>query len=204
MASTSSPIGFQAISDGVGTVRPLYIPNGILSSYAANIFYGAPVTMAVATGTLNAVTASTDKIFGIFQGCYFTPTGGSPTFSPFWPTGSTFACAAGTNNALEQMYAVIIPAWIPGIRFRCQADGAVAQALLGSQFIVSNFVVGSTVTGMSQATVAAAGVNAASQGQFFLEEFYPGINSAVGDAYTDLIVGVAYPQVGHGFQASIG
>jgi len=204
MASTSSPYGLQVINDQTGQVRPLTIPNGITSGYASNIFYGSAVKINPTYGTLEAVTANTDKICGVFLGCFYTPTGGDPRPSPFWPTGMTFACAAGTNNALEVMYAQIIPAWTPGTRFRIQADGTVAQPLLGSQFNLSNFVAGNTVTGLSNCTAAYAGVAASSQGQLVLEEFYPGIYSAVGDAYTDLIVSVAYPQIVSGYQTSIG
>lgn len=204
MASTASPIGLQVINDVTGQVRPLTIPNGITSGYNTNIFYGAAVKINPTYGTLEAVTATTDKIYGVFMGCFYTPTGGDPRPSPFWPASATFATASGTNNALEVMYAQIIPAWVPGTRFRIQADGTVAQLLLGSQFNLSNFTTGNTITGLSSCTAAYAGVAASSQGQLVLEEFYPGINSEVGDAYTDLIVSIAYPQIVGGYQTSIG
>jgi hypothetical protein len=197
MASTSSPYGLQVISDMVGSVRPLNIPNGIASGYAANIFYGSPVVLNASTGVLQAVTATTDKIYGVFLGCYYTATGGDPRPSPFWASGATYA-----SN--ELMYAQIIPGWIPGLRFQIQADGAVDQTALGAEFNLSNFTAGSTITGQSAITAAATQVAASSQGQLVLHEFYPGVNSAIGDAYTDLIVSIAYPQAGNGYQTSIG
>jgi hypothetical protein len=42
------------------------------------------------------------------------------------------------------------------------------------------------------------------QAQMALFEFAPLSNNAIGDAFTDLIVGIAYPQVVSGFQTSIG
>ena len=197
MASTSSPYGLIPIGDATGTIRTQRIPNGIAQSYGANIFTNQPVKLDPTTGTIQAVTASTDKIFGIFAGVYYTPTGSNPTPSTIWPSGATY-------STTDDMFVYVVPAWVPGMRFQIQADGAVAQALLGSQFNLSNFTAGSTLIGYSQATAAAAGVVASSQGQLVLEEFYPGPSSAIGDAFTDLIVGVAYPQIVGGFQTSIG
>lgn len=197
MSATAAPYGFQPINSQVGQVRPLRIPNGIASGLAANIFKYQPVFIAVATGTITPVTATTDKIFGVFSGVEYTPIGGRPTVSPFWASGQTY------DTTLD-MFAYVWPAWLAGTRFIVQADGAVAQALLGSGFNTSNFAAGSTSTGLSAATVAAAGVAAASQAQWALEEFFPGSNNAIGDAFTDLVVSCAYPQIISGFQTSIG
>lgn len=197
MASTAAPYGLQPISDQAGTVRPLRMPLGILNQYNSNIFKYQAVKLDPSTGTLQAVTAGTDQIFGVFAGVEFTPLGGRPAESPFW--------AAGTNyDTGYDMFVYVWPAWIPGTRWRVQADGAVAQAKMGSQFIISNFAAGNTSTGLGACTVAAAGVASASQGQFALEEFYTGIDDAVGDAFTDLIVTTAFPQIGLGSQHSIG
>lgn len=197
MATTSSAYGVQPISDQTGTPRNVRVPLGIASGYATNIFKFQPVKIAVATGTLQAVTAGTDAIFGIFAGVEYTPTGGRPVVSPFWPASTVY-------DSGYDMFAYIWPCWIPGMRFQVQADGAVAQALLGSQFRLSNFTSGSTSTGLSACSVAAAGSAAGVQGQFALTEFATGISSTVGDAFTDLIVTIALPQVGLGIQTSIG
>jgi hypothetical protein len=198
MSGTSSPYGLIPQSDQVGTIRPLRIPAGIASGLSSNIFKYQPVKMAVATGTITPVTATTDQIFGVFQGVEYTPSvNGRPIVSNFWPASATW-----TNTA--DMFVYIWPAWVPGTRWAIQADGSVAQALLGSGFNFTNLSAGSTTTGFSQATVAAAGVAASSQGQVALVEFYTGLNSTIGDLFTDLIVSIAYPQIVSGFQVSIG
>jgi hypothetical protein len=203
MASVSSPYGIKPISDQSGLLRPVRIPLGIASGLASNILKYQPVKIVVATGTITPITAGTDPIFGVFAGVEFTPLGGRPTESPFWPSGTAY------DTTLD-MFAYIWPAWIPGIRWQVQADGSVAQALLGSQFNVTNFAAGNAFTGLSAATVGAAGVVAASQGQFALTEFATDIavggfgSSVPGDAFTDLIVTIARPQVGLGIQTSIG
>jgi hypothetical protein len=102
------------------------------------------------------------------------------------------------------MFVYVWPAWNPNTRWQIQADGTVAQPLLGSGFNLSNFSAGSTFTGLGQCTAAYAGVAGASQAQLALQEFAPAVNDAIGDAYTDLIVGIAYPQIISGYQTSIG
>lgn len=200
MASTSSPYGLQPISDGVGTPRTLRIPYGITSGLASNIFKFTPVFINVTYGTVTPCTATTDKIFGVFAGVEYTPTGGRPTVSPLWASGTTY------DSSLD-MFVYIWPAWNVSTRWQIQADGAVAQPLLGSGFNLSNFTAGNTSTGLSGVTAAYAGVavgGGSATAQVTLQEFAPQVNDAIGDAYTDLIVTITYPQIGFQGSFSIG
>lgn len=193
MATTSTPYGFQPISHSAGTPRSIRMTGGIASGQSGNIFKYQPIKLVA--GYISPVTATTDQIFGIFAGVSYTPVGGQPTDSPMWPSTQTYV----SNN---DMFVYYWPAWDPALRIRVQADGAVAQALMGSQFNVSS-VAGSTISGLSAANVLNAGVTTTYQGQFFFSEYYEGPESTPGDAYTDLIVGVAYPQIGPAGQHSI-
>lgn len=197
MSLTASAYGFQPISHNSGIPRTVRMPGGIASGYAANIFKYAPITLNATTGVIQATTATTDKIFGIFAGVEYTPVGGRPVESTFWPTGQTY------DTTLD-MFVYFWPGWDATLRFQVQADGAVAQALMGAQFNVASPTTGNTTTGLSGAGVLHAGVVASSQGQFFLQEFATYAGDAINDAFTDLIVGVAYPQTGNAFQTSIG
>lgn len=196
MASLSAPYGIQPISDQGGVIRPLRVPLGIASGYGSNIFKYQPVIMSTATGTLQAA-ASPGPVFGVFEGVEYTPTGSRPTVSPFWAAGTTY-------DSTYDMFVYIWPAWSDSNRWLVQADGAVPQALLGSSFNFSNLANGSLASGLSTCTVGAAGVAAGLQGQVTLVEFYPGINSATGDAFTDLIVSFSNPQIISGPALSIG
>jgi len=202
MALTSTPNGIQPIGDQSGTVRTVRAPFGITSGYASNIFKWQPFKLNPATGTFNAIAnagGTPDPIYGIFAGVEFTPLGGSPTSSPFWPAGTVY-------DPSYQMFVYYWPAWLPGSRFLVQADGSVAATQLGQSFNVTNIAAGSTSLGFSQCTLGAAGVPAGSQGQFTLMEFAPlsGDPDNGGDPYTDLIVTCAYPQIGPKGQNSIG
>lgn len=194
MATTAQPYGFVPISHQSGIPRPVRIPLGVASGLASNIFKYQPVTMIkpLATGnsgTVTPVTATTDLIFGIFAGVEYTPTGGRPTESPFWASGTTY-------DSTYDMFAYIWPAWDTSLRLQVQNVGSLAQGNLGGEFNVSGFANGSTTTGLSSCAASAL-VASGSQGQFFFTEFATGVNSAIGDAFTDMIVGVALPQVGY-------
>ena len=194
MALLSSPYGFQPIGDMTGPVRTARMPLGISSGYASNIFKWQPFKMNPATGTINAITnpgGTPDPIYGIFAGVEYTPLGGQPTASPFWPGGTVF-------DPNYQMFVYYWPAWLPSTRFLVQADGSVPATLLGSGFNVTNIAAGSTTIGLSQSTVGAAGVPNGSTAQWTAVEFAPlnGDPDNGGDPYTDLIVTIAYPQIG--------
>lgn len=198
MATVSAPYGFQPVSHQTGTPRTTRMPFGIASGQSGNIFKFQPVKINSANGNIVPVTAITDKIFGIFAGVEFTPSGGRPAVSPYWPSGQTY-------DSSQDMNVYFWPAWDPTLRLQVQADGAVAQALMGFGFNIATPTAGSTVTGLSQAAVLHAGVASGAQGQFFLQEFATGVTDAYGggDTYTDLIVSVAYYQVGPSPQVSI-
>lgn len=196
MSATSSPYGLQPISDAAGTTRLLPLYNGIASGLSSAIYIGQAVTLDTTNGTITPVTATTDKIYGVFAGCEYTPTGQRPS-GGYWPASTTYV--AGLNI----MIAYVWPAWNPNQRWQIQADGTVAQGDYGAQFNLSNFGNGSTVTQLSTCTANHTAIAGSSQGQLQLIEFAPNVNSAVGDAFTDLIVTIAYPQVG-GFQTSPG
>lgn len=197
MSNIAGPYGLVPVADQIGIPRPVRMPGGIVSGYATNIFKYAPVVLEPVTGTLQALTTTAQKPFGVFSGVEYTPLGGRPAVSPFWPGGTT----VDTNF---DFFVYFWPAWTGTVRFAIQADGSVPQGGMGSQYNFTNIGAGSTITGLSAMTVGAAGVAAGVQGQVAMYEFNTTINSAIGDAFTDLIVGVAYPQIIGGFQTSIG
>lgn len=195
MAATSTPYGAQMVSDQSGIGRTVRMQNGIQNGLASNIFKFQPIKMVTAGGGQGTVAPVTnaggvpDPIWGIFAGVEYTPQGGRPAVSPYWPSGTTY------DTTLD-MFVYFWPLWLPNLRIRVQADGSVGQTLLGSSFNFTNLGNGSTATGLSACTVAAAGVAAGSQGQLTLTEFDNQVGDTIGDAFTDLICTIAYPQVG--------
>lgn len=196
MALTNNPFGFQVINSLSGTPRAIRMPFGIASGQSGNIFKYQPVKLVA--GLISPVTGTTDPIWGIFAGVEFTPTGGRPQESPFWPDGQTY-------DSTFNMFVYFWAARDPTLRLLVQADGAVAQALMGAEFNIANPTAGNTATGLSASGLLHAGAGSGQQGQFFLEEFGVGVNDQLGggDAFTTMIVGVARAQVGGAPQTSI-
>lgn len=200
MASSSTPYGVQVISDQGGPdPRTQRITLGIANQFGSNIFKGQPVKANPATGTIVPVTAVTDKIIGIFEGCEYTPLGGAPTGSPFWPGGTVF-------DPNYDMFAYIYPAWLTGVRWLIQADGSITYPGLFGQFnfTLANLGNGNTITGLSSCTLSATPVSAGSQGQVAMVEFGEDLGSQPGDAFTDVICIIANGQIGPAPQTSIG
>jgi len=193
MAAIAAPYGIRVISDSVGATPRLHrIPNGIQQGLLANIFKGQAIKLDPVQGTITTVTnvgGVPDGLWGVFDGVDYTPVGGRPVVSPFWPAGAQY-------STTENMFVYFYPLWLPSTRLMIQADGAVPQTAFGMSFNLTNMAAGSTVTGRSAATVGFAGIAAGSQGQLTLVEFAPEMNDTVGDAFTDLICTVANPQIG--------
>jgi|TARA_B110000967_G_scaffold18862_1_gene17663 hypothetical protein len=190
MATTASPYGLKAVNHIGGTpyagsTRLLPIANG----YASNIYNGSIVSIVVG-GTVEMVTVTgnggggTAAAFpagtiGVFVGCtYSDPVTGNLTFSQYWPSGT----AAGDAQA----YIVDDP----DVVFMAQANGAVTQADLGQNThlaAVQSTTTGTIPAGNSNSAVTATTATTAAFA-FRVVDFVDSPTSAVGDAFTDLLV----------------
>lgn len=183
MATTAAPYGLRPINliggqQFAGSTRQIKIASG----YAANIFFGDIVAIGV-DGTIVKVTnvgTNADPFpagtVGVFLGCAFT----SPTLkyflnSQYWPTGTV---------ASDAMAYVCDD---PDTLFQIQADAAVTQTMLGSNFGV-NQTAGSTTTGDSKISLDVATRATTNTVALRLVDFVNGPFSTVGDAFTDCIV----------------
>jgi len=183
MATTAAPYGLRPINliggqQFAGSTRQIKIASG----YAANIFFGDVVAIGV-DGTIVKVTnvgTNADPFpagtVGVFLGCAFT----SPTLkyflnSQYWPTGTV---------ASDAMAYVCDD---PDTLFQIQADAAVTQTMLGSNFGV-NQTAGSTTTGDSKISLDVATRATTNTVALRLVDFVNGPFSTVGDAFTDCIV----------------
>lgn len=180
MASTAAPYGLRPVNliggqPYAGSTRLIKIAN----AYAANIFYGQPVSINASgvviaeTGTSNVAATG---VVGVFVGCTYTdPNLKYKIFKQYWPTGTVATDA----------FAYVVDD--PDVVMQVQADDTVAQTSLGLNIGFSTFS-GDTNTGNSEtsADVASAAVTATLP--LRIVGFVDGPESAVGDAYTDLLV----------------
>lgn len=118
MANTQAQFGFQHFG---------YLPGGapdyqlskyqIQSSYATKIYFGDPVCKSATSqyiipsiGTGGGVAGT--AISGIFYGCQYTPTGGTPAWSPYFPASvgsDATAYVIDAPNALFRVAALLTP-----------------------------------------------------------------------------------------------
>ena len=185
MATTATPYGLRPINEVsglpyAGATRKLPIASG----FATNIFYGSVVVIA-ANGTIQLMTdvgSAADPFpagtIGVFMGCSYTDAVMGFVNRQFWPAGQV------AGDAL----AFIVDD--PNVAFQVQGDNTMAQATLGMNAPLSNVqsgTTGSTATGNSN--VALDATTAATTGiAFRVVDFINAPGSAVGDAFTDVVV----------------
>ena len=199
MSATAAPYGARPVgtlsATGSWTAKRIGIP--ITGSYGTAIFYGDFVQL-VAAGTLEKDTGTTTlNPVGIFVGCSYTdPTTGQPTHSQQWPASNAAADPIG---------------WVvndPDVIFEMQSATTVPQTELGLNFIVTQ-TAGSTSIGTSKNSLAASPVVTATI-PIRVIGFKDGIDSAVGDAFTDCLCVFNAPNApltvanGHQYRVALG
>lgn len=109
----------------------------IASGYAADIGTGDAVKLA-ADGTIQ-VAAAGDRILGVFNGCNYTASDGTPTFSPRWISGTAQQTGSTVDANVYDDY---------GIVYEIQSGGTPAVTNIGN---LADHVAGavSAVTGRS-------------------------------------------------------
>lgn len=153
MANTQAVFGFRHIGYTSGGAPDYQLATGsILSTNTTKIFRGDPVSIDPTTGKIQQLTNAssttlTTNVFGIFDGCQYTPVGGTPQWSPFWPgAGASVDATAYIINAPNALF---------------------LAAALNTSIVTANisenvcFVsgTGNTTTGFSGATVDQSSLN---------------------------------------------
>ena len=187
MSTTAAPYGLRPVNliggqPYAGSTRLIKIASG----YAANLFFGQPVTI-VAAGVVEAATVTTTVpatgVVGVFVGCSYTdPNLNIPVYKQYWPTGTVASDAVA--------YVVDDP----DIIMQVQADDTVPQTALGAN-ISLNAAAGSTSTGNSTVSADVAGIAVTATLPLRIVGFVNGPDSAVGDAFTDILVKFNAPNV---------
>ena len=186
MSATNAPFGFRPAFSPTGLIRPIAVVDGIASGYGTNIFAGNCVKLN--DGRIEAVTAGASDFIGVFAGCSYTPVGGRPTVSTFFPAQATYVAGSMTAYYYED----------PTIVYEVQADGSLAIGSIGDQADVSNFTAGNTTTGLGGSTLSSSLSGSGSQGQWRIVNLAPDIGpagvNAWGDAYTVVQVTIGLNQ----------
>lgn len=208
MPSTAAPFGFLPVWHPSGQIRPtayvssnatdLMIPSGTNIAF----YKGMPVLLSIGSGgaingatvatgrmVLNKLTATTDKIHGIFAGVEYVDANGKPWSSPNWPASQTLL--AGARQ--------VVYIWDdPEIIYKAQMDGApsagATYGLFGKQADGSSWATGSTLTGLSTASLSATLPATGAQGQFRIVKLHEATDNSSSDTYPIFEVKVQYSQ----------
>ena len=185
MATTATPYGLKPLNEigglpYAGSTRKLPITSG----YGTNLFYGAVVAIA-ANGTIELVTTNGDNstpfpagTIGVFMGCSYTDATLGFVNRQYWPA----------STVADDALAFIVDD--PNTLFQAPAAGSITQADLGQNAhfdAVQSTSTGSTTTGNSN-TALDATTNTTAGWALRIVDFVDAPGSAVGDAYTDVIV----------------
>ena len=148
MANTQATFGFRHIGYLGGGSPDYQLSTGLIASAnTTKIFRGDPIVRSTLTGKIEQAANNTTNIVGIFDGCVYTPTGGIPTWSPFWNGG----------GASDDPTAYFIDA--PNAIFMAAAlNTSIVTANIGENvgFAIGT---GNTATGFSGATVDQSTLN---------------------------------------------
>lgn len=166
------PVGLIGGQRMVGSTR--MIP--IASATGHNIFFGAPVKIVAAGVVEKDVPDAAMTPCGIFMGCSYTdPNTNQKTFKQYWPSGTV------ATDAIAYVFDD------PDAVFKVQADEAVAQTALGANAAMASDA-GSTATGNSTCVLDGSSVNTTNTLPLRIVGFVDATDSAVGDAFTDVLV----------------
>ena len=191
MAASAAPYGAKPIgtlsASGSFTGKVQHIK--IASGYDTLISWGDFVKL-VAAGTIEKDTGTTTATpVGVFMGCSYTdPTTSQPTYAQMWTA----------DVAASDAVAYVLTD--PNVLFQMQGDGAITQAMLGSNFAIV-VTAGSTTIGRSKNAVDQSTSNTTNTLPLRIVDYVDGPDSAVGDAYTDVIMKI---NVGHQYVNTTG
>ena len=178
MAASAAPYGAKPIgtlsASGSFTGKVQHIK--IASGYDTLISWGDFVKL-VAAGTIEKDAGTTTATpVGVFMGCSYTdPTTSQPTYAQLWTA----------DGAASDAVAYVLTD--PNVLFQMQGDGAITQAMLGSNFAIV-VTAGSTTIGRSKNAVDQSTSATTNTLPLRIIDFVDGPDSAVGDAYTDVIM----------------
>jgi hypothetical protein len=134
-----------------------------------------------ADATTNNLGGSSIGAIGVFVGCEYVNAQGQLIFDQYYPSGTANATAYVITD--------------PNVTFQCQADGAIAQTALGHNAPLSTaqHATTSVNTTTGKSNVMLDATTATATKAFKVVGFVTKSGSAIGDAYTDVLVKINAP-----------
>ena len=154
MANINSPSGFKVVKHATGGLPNRRSRYHIASAYGTNIATNDAVVPTGSGKLIQRPAAATDRLIGIFDGCYYLdPNQSQPQYNRIWPASQTLV--SGT----------VADAWVyddPRIIFEAQMSGAFTLAGIGSLADIilgtANTTIKLSADAIDSATLDASGV----------------------------------------------
>jgi len=154
MANVNAPNGFKVVKHATGGLPNRRQRYHIASAYGSNIATNDAVVPTGSGKLIQRPAAATDRLIGIFDGCYYLdPNQSQPQYNRLWPTGQVLV--SGT----------VADAWVyddPRLIFEVQMSGAFTLAGIGSLADlvdgVANLVTKTSADAVDSTTLDGAGV----------------------------------------------
>jgi hypothetical protein len=115
-------------------------------------------------------TTVTTPIIGIFQGCEYTPAGGSLTYSPFWPGAAAVDAKAFIVDAPNALF-------LAATLLTAIATGGIGQTVTFTGTVPATTGGGFSSATLDAATLGTAGGTAASFLPFRVVSMYQGVGN---------------------------
>jgi len=124
MANVNSPNGFRVVKHATGGLANRRQRYHIASAYSSNIATNDAVVPTGSGKLIQRPAAATDRLVGIFDGCYYLdPNQSQPQYNRLWPASQTLV--SGT----------VADGWVyddPRVIFEVQVSGSFALGDIGS------------------------------------------------------------------------
>ena len=166
MANVAATFGFRHVGflSGAGPDYQL-ATRPILATNSTKIFTGDPVIKSGVYIQQASTANNTTTLEGIFQGCVYIPTGGIPTWSPYWPGSASVDATAYIMNAPNALF------------LAAALNTAISSTAIGDN-IAFNTGTGSTVGGgFSGATLDQSTITTNNSAPFQIYQLYQGVGN---------------------------
>ena len=141
MANKDAPFGFRPTKMlGGAPFNGGQTEYGIESTYNTNIFTGDVVALNT-NGTIIIGAATSDKLIGVFNGCFYTdPTTSKPTFKNYWPASVAAEAQAFVYDNPDDLFEV-------------QSEGTLVRATV-ARAVDMAYTTGATINGRSKEEIS--------------------------------------------------
>jgi hypothetical protein len=132
MANLNSPNGFKVANHRMGGTANRLGRYHIAGGYSSNIVTGDAVEPTTTSKNIIRPTAATDRLMGVFDGCfYLDPNQSQPQYNRLWPASQAIVSGSTVDCQVYDDPATVFEASMSGA-FALTGIGSLADLVIGS------------------------------------------------------------------------